>query len=116
MRLFTRQGIIGLGTFALASLLPLRALAQINEGQLQLTTKTSGSLPDLINTIITVLGFVAGAIAVIYLVVSGIQYMTAGGNAEAATKARQGIINALIGIVIVVFAFVIFRFIVSKIQ
>ena len=40
-------------------------------------------------------------IAVIILIIGGIQYMTAGGDAEKAKSARGLIINAIIGIVII---------------
>jgi hypothetical protein len=42
------------------------------------------------------------AIVIIMIVVSGIKYMTAGGDAEKANNAKKGIINGLIGVVIIV--------------
>lgn len=42
------------------------------------------------------------AIAIIYLIVSGIKYMTAGGDAEKQITARKGIVNSIIGIIIIV--------------
>jgi len=56
-----------------------------------------------------VLGIVA-IIAFVYLIISGVNYITAGGDAEKATKARTGILNAIIGIVVVVLAYFILRF------
>lgn len=65
----------------------------------------------------TVIGFVinwvlaiVAIIAFIYLIINGVNYITAGGDAEKATKARTGIINAIIGIIVVVIAFTILRF------
>lgn len=49
----------------------------------------------------------AGAIAVIYLIYGGILYITAGGDAEKATKGRTAVINAVIGIVIILLAVII---------
>ncbi len=51
----------------------------------------------------------AGVLIFIYLVIAGIQYMTAGGNAEQAKKGQQGIMNGIIGIVIVVLSLAIVR-------
>lgn len=65
------------------------------------------SLATLIDTIITYMLYIAGALAVIYLLYSGILYITAGGDETRATKARTGIVNAVIGIIIIVLAFVI---------
>ena len=53
---------------------------------------------NVIKDIILALGL---GIAVIILIVGGIQYMTAGGDAEKAKSAKGLIINAIIGIVII---------------
>ena len=70
-------------------------------------SKTVG--PETVNTFVTkiadILAIVAGAAAVIMLVYAGIQYITAGANAEQATKARQGIVNSLIGMGIIIFSY-----------
>jgi len=61
---------------------------------------------------VKVVGFiliVAAIIAVIYLLYSGILYLTAAGNEANADKGRKGIVNAVIGIIIIVLAFVILR-------
>lgn len=63
----------------------------------------------LINSILTYVIYLAGIIAVIYLVYSGILYMTAAGNPDAAKKGQQGIVNAIIGIVVVILAYVIVK-------
>ena len=55
----------------------------------------------------------AGTIAVIYLVYGGILYITAGGDAEKATKGRTAVINAIIGIVIILLALVIVQWVSS---
>ena len=64
-----------------------------------------------------ILGYIMGwvmaivvIIAFVYLIISGVNYITAGGDAEKATKARTGILNAIIGIVVVVLAYFILRF------
>lgn len=58
---------------------------------------------------ISILLFLAGAAAVLYLLWSGFQYITAGGDDEKAGNARKGIVNAIIGVVIVSAAFLIFN-------
>ncbi len=65
------------------------------------------SVEDLATRIIDILLLAAGIAAVIYLIYSGILYITAAGNPDAAKKGQQGIINAIIGIVIIVLAWVI---------
>lgn len=51
--------------------------------------------------------FVAGAVAVIYLIWAGYQYITAAGDPEKATKAKNAIIHSVIGIVVIVLSYVI---------
>jgi hypothetical protein len=73
-----------------------------------------GSLTDQISkyaqTAVNVILLVAGVVAILYLLWSGIQYITSAGNPEKAKAARAGIINAVIGIIIIVAAYYIIRF------
>ncbi len=73
----------------------------------------SGGIIDFVVTWVLVL---AGAIAVIYLIYGGLLYITAGGDAEKATKGRTALINAIIGIIIIALAFVIVQWVGSVIQ
>ena len=57
----------------------------------------------------------AGALVVIYLVYGGIMYITAGGDAEKATKGRTAVINAVIGLIIVLLALIIIGWVTSAI-
>ncbi len=65
------------------------------------------TLGGLVDLVITYMLYIAGALAVIYLLYAGIAYITAGGDETKATKARTAIVNAIIGIIIIVLAFVI---------
>lgn len=60
-------------------------------------------------SMVWVLGIIM-LIAFIYLIMSGVKYITAGGDAAKATEARTGILNAIIGVVVILLAFVILRF------
>ncbi len=65
------------------------------------------------NTIqtITQLAFgIIGIVAVIYIIIAGLQLVTSGGNPEAAKKARETIIYAVIGLVVCISAEVIVTF------
>lgn len=66
-----------------------------------------GSVGDLFGVIATWVIYIAGALAFIYLIYSGILYITAAGNPDQAKKGQQGIINAVIGIIIITLAYVI---------
>lgn len=61
-----------------------------------------------------VIAFFAGAVAVILVIVGGIRYMIATGDAAGIKSARDTVINALIGIVIIVLAQAIITFVISR--
>ena len=64
-------------------------------------------LKSMAANIVIMILWVVGFLAVIYLIYGGVLYITAGGDAEKATKGRTALINAVIGIVIVLLALVI---------
>ncbi len=92
-----------------------KASAQITSGNLTLTPNTTVSdLSGLVTKVSNWVFVIAGVLAFFYLLYSGILYITASGNAEQAKKAQQGILNAIIGIVIIVFAYAIVRAVVGQ--
>ncbi len=78
-------------------------LANPAPGQLVSTADFGKLLKDLINILL----MFAGAIAVIFLMVGGFQYIASRGNEEATQKAKKTITNAIIGIVLIVMSFAI---------
>lgn len=64
---------------------------------------------ELILRIINILLAIAGLIAVLFLVIGGFRYITSGGNEEIAGNAKKIILNAVIGIVVIILSFVIVR-------
>lgn len=73
-------------------------------------TPPAGAQTDLIGFINSLLGYVlaiAGLLAVIFLISSGFKYLTSGGNESNVTSAKNGIMYAIIGLVIIVAAFAI---------
>lgn len=61
-----------------------------------------------------VLAFVTGLSVVVIVVVSGLRYATAAGDANKAKSARQAIVAALIGMVIIIFADMFISLILSR--
>lgn len=68
----------------------------------------------LINTI-NVIIYAAGSIAVIMIIIGGIRYMTAVGGEDEIGNAKKMILYAALGLLIIIFAFVIVQNIVSYI-
>lgn len=57
--------------------------------------------------VIRILLYFAGIVAVIFVIIGGYKYMTAGGNEESAGKGRKTMVQAIIGLVIVILSYVI---------
>lgn len=82
-------------------------------GGLKTALQPRGELPGGIGRIVTLaieyLIWIAGILTFFYLVYSGILYVTSAGNADQAKKGQQGLINAVIGIIVIVLAYVILK-------
>ncbi len=83
------------------------------------TTGTDGQDPstkvnDLITQIINVFSVVVGIVAVIMIIYGGFKYITSGGDSNNITGAKNTILYAIIGLIIVALAQFIVRFVLSK--
>lgn len=74
----------------------------------------SGLVGQIVGKILPVILILGGFITVIVIIISGIQFITSGGNPEAANAARGRLTYAIIGFVIIILAFAILQ-IVNKI-
>lgn len=61
------------------------------------------------------IGIIAGIAAVIIIMFSGFRYITANGDAQKAASARNGIVGAAVGLVIIAASTTIVVFVVSKV-
>jgi len=71
------------------------------------------SLQYLIAGIMIILLYFAGIVAIVFVIIGGYQYVTSAGNEEQAEKGRKTLINAIIGIIVVVLAYTIINVIVN---
>lgn len=65
------------------------------------------SFSQLLLDFIQLLLLFAGPLAVLFVVISGFYYITAGGNEEQAEKGKKGLVNAVIGIIIILLSYTI---------
>lgn len=68
---------------------------------------TSDDANALINTIVNLLIFFIGVVAVIVIIVSGFTFVTSNGNKEQVTKARNTLTYAIVGLVVAILAYAI---------
>ena len=68
---------------------------------------------DLILRIINIILMVAAVIAILFIVIGGFRYITSNGNEEQAGKGRSTLVNAIIGLIIIILAYTIVRVVVN---
>ncbi len=93
---------------------PLTAGTSCSQGGSQKETLfgQGGIFTVVANTLI----FIIGAIAVIYLIIGGLRYVTSGGDSKAVTSAKDTILYAIIGIVVAVISFALVQFVVNALN
>ena len=80
----------------------------------QTTSDSAGGLTNLIKTIINIFSVVVGVVAVIMIIVGGFRYITSGGDSNNVSGAKNTIIYAIIGLVVVALAQFIVQFVLNK--
>ena len=65
------------------------------------------TITGLITFVIQTLLFFAGGVAVLFIIIGGFWYITSAGNEEQAEKGKNALINAIIGVVIIILSYVI---------
>lgn len=83
---------------------------QPSGGGVVATQDINTNIGSIASQIISTITLLVGVAAVIYLLWSGAQYIMSAGSPEKTKTARAGIINAVIGIIIVVATYAIIRF------
>ena len=73
-------------------------------------TGTNGTLYK----ITTIVATVAGIAAIFVIIVSGVRYMTSGGDTQKVAAAKRTLIGAIVGLVIIVLAQTIITFVVRR--
>ena len=85
----------------------------VAEGTVACTEQDAG-LTGLVKTIINVLSVIVGVVAVIMIIIGGFRYITSGGKQESVSGAKNTIMYAVIGLIIVALAQVIVRFVLTN--
>ena len=91
---------------------PMLVFAQLRTNDQSLCQGTglnceATSANQLIRTVINWLLGVTFGVAVLFLIIGGFRFITSAGNPEGQTKGKQTIVNAIIGIIIIVLSYVI---------
>ena len=76
---------------------------------------TVAQINKIIRTIINLLSVIVGVVAVIMIIVGGLRYITSGGSDTGVTSAKNTILYAIIGLIIVALAQVLVRFVLRQV-
>ena len=80
------------------------------------TAESEEGVNNLIATVINIFSVIVGIVAVIMIIYGGFRYITSGGDSSKITDARNTILYAIVGLIIVAFAQFVVKFILSKIS
>lgn len=115
---------------AMPMLAPVAASAQNAEGSLkcganldftskpedcEISDADAGErVDDIITNVINIISLIVGVVAVIMIIIGGLRYVTSGGDSGQVGNAKNTIIYAIVGLVVVALAQVIVRFVVNS--
>jgi len=74
----------------------------------------TGSGDDLLKNALNLTYFLAGAIAVIVIIVAGVWYVASSGDAGRVAKAKNLLTYAIVGLIVVMSAFAITNFVIGR--
>ncbi len=79
-------------------------------------TAGADGFKTIVGTIINVLSILVGAVSVIFIIIGGFRYIISNGDSNGVTSAKNTIMYAVVGLVVVLFAQVLVAFVFSKAQ
>ena len=79
-------------------------------------TSSKKSIDNIAALVLNLLSAIVGLIAVIFIIIGGMRYVTSAGNPQTTNDAKNTILYAIIGIFIVVLAQIIVKFLLHKVS
>jgi hypothetical protein len=88
---------------------------QIASGGSGCTTAEGGRVNSVIATVVNILSAVVGVVSVIMIIIGGFRYVMSGGDSTSIAGAKNTIIYAIVGLVVVALAQIIVRFVLARV-
>lgn len=82
-----------------------------DEGTCEVKIDQLNDILVLVSNVISILMVVAGFVAIAFIIIGGFTYITSSGDASGIKKAKDTIVNAVIGLVMAMVAFGVVKFI-----
>ncbi len=70
----------------------------------------------LVNLIVNLISAIAAFVAVVIIIISGIQFINSGGDSKKVSQAKDTILYAAIGLIVIVLARIIIGFVLQKVS
>lgn len=80
------------------------------------TTQEGGCIPQIVGRLVSALLGLFGALFLVLIIYGGVQYMLAGGDEKKVQGARQTILNAIIGMVVVALSYAIAYYVINLVS
>jgi hypothetical protein len=106
--------VLGLVTVMTPVYVGASPASQIQSGSNAAGGGGATSLGSTIKTIVNILLYLLGAIAVVMIVIGGIKYTTSNGDSSSITSAKNTILYSVIGLVVAILAYSIVNFVVAQ--
>lgn len=107
--------LMGVATFVPSYNVLAAPAEEINKGVNEVGgNDAGGDLGDNIQTIVNILLYILGAIAVVMIVIGGIRYATSNGDSSSTKAAKDTILYAVIGLIVAIMAYAIVNFVVDS--
>lgn len=84
------------------------------EGDCTSTEGADAQVDNIITTVINIVSIIVGIVAVIMIIIGGFQYITSSGDSGKVSGAKNTILYAIVGLVVVALAQIIVRFVVNR--
>lgn len=70
---------------------------------------------NILEVVINIFSLIVGVVSVIMIIIGGLKYITSGGDSANVTGAKNSILYAVVGLVVVALAQLIVRFVLNKV-
>lgn len=101
------------GSLCVGASLDAGAADTCDQAQVDQSQQTVG---NLIKQVINIFSVIVGVVSVIMIIIGGLKYITSGGDSGNVTGAKNTILYAIIGLVVVALSQIIVRFVLSKVN
>lgn len=109
--------VLSLGVVSGALLLAPEASAQIETGlnAAGANMDQGADVDGIVGNVVNVFLYIVGAVAVIMVIFGGFQYMTSAGDPSKASKGRNTVVYAIVGLLLAAFAYAIINYVLDEI-